>query len=132
MDRPNQSFDDVLRGGSLSEGDEAPRAPIRGTGASNGGFAVAAWSTAALFCAAAAAVVLTFSIRDDEAALTVGLSIALQLLTLAFLICGAASAASVDGSRWPSGATIAVVALVSIGLLAWAYLAVAAGSAYVP
>jgi len=93
---------------------------------------VGAWSTAALFSAAAAAMLLLLSIRDDEASLDVGVSIALGLLSSACLIGAAVSVASVDGRRWPSGVAVAVVALLCISLVAWAQLTSVAASAYIP
>jgi hypothetical protein len=131
-ERTTQSFDEILRG-SDDVADDAPHGVVvRGTGASNGGFAVGAWTTAALLSAIAAAVVLGLSIRDDEADLHVGFSVVLQLLSLGCLIGGARRVATMDGRRWPAGVAVVLVALLIIALLAWVYPVALAGGAYVP
>jgi len=132
VDRSDQSFEEILRGEAAAVSDAVTRRPIRGDGGTSGRFVVVAWSAAALFCATAAAVLLTLSIRDDEAALAVFFSTALQVLALLLVISAGARVASVEGSRWPFGLMVAVVALISVGIVAGAYQAVAAGSAFIP
>ncbi|WP_322410773.1 hypothetical protein [Microbacterium invictum] len=131
-DEARPTFDRVLHGSAPVPVRTHPGRRLRGDGCSSGRFVVGLLCAGAILSAAAAAVSLALSVRDDEAALLVGFGVFLQILALALLIGAALSVLRVDGLRWPAALAVAATGTLAAGILLCAYRAVEEGWRYIP
>ena len=131
MVRPEPAFDEIPHA-DVADSPERSRRPVLSDGRASGRFPAVFWSFAALFSAMVAAMSLTLSIRDDEADLLVGFSVAMQVVSALLLIGAGVAAARVKDRRWPYWLLTIAVAVISIALTAWAYETAAVVSVYIP